>query len=353
MTQPRKKQICLEQTHFYHCISRCVRGFFYCGHNRLTNADCSHRKDWIESRMKKLASVYAIDISAFAIMDNHYHLVLYVNSNQAQSWTDAEVVNRWSLIHKVDDKIIQASQGKVSDEAALLMASKIITEYRERLMSISWFMKELNEYIAKRANQEDNQSGHFWQARFKCQALLDMPAILACMVYVDLNPIRAKMADNLKTSDYTSIQQRLGIEPQRHQTNCDDENEESKQEQDPLHHLPYAPLQKFAGSSHKDNNRDEIQFELLNYIHLVDWTSRQIRPDKSGHVASSTPAILNQLNITEENWLEFTSHIESSFYQAIGDEKSIRNFSAHHKRKRVNNINTVRRIYATPSVLMS
>ncbi len=70
-------------------------------------------------------------------------------------------------------------------------------------------MRLLSQNIAQRANREDQEVGKFWQARYRAVRLLDDAAILACAAYVDLNPIRAAMAQTLEDSDFTSVQKRI------------------------------------------------------------------------------------------------------------------------------------------------
>ena|SRR5690554_973617 len=211
MTQPRMRLISLDDTPFYHCVSRCVRRAYLCGSGK--DYDFEHRRGWIAQRIKQLAAVFTIDVAAYAVMSNHYHVVLRVNREVADALTWDEVMERWCQLFKGPLLVQRFRAGQALTPPELEMVDEIVDGWRQRLMNISWFMRCLNEPIARWANQEDNCTGRFFEGRFKSQALLDERALLSCMAYVDLNPIRATMADTPEDSDFTSIQERLGIEP--------------------------------------------------------------------------------------------------------------------------------------------
>src|SRR5471030_3004380 len=104
MTSARSTKIDLSFTPYYHCMTRCVRRTFLCGKDTQTGQDYSHRKAWIVDRIKQLASIFAIKICAYAVMSNHYHIVLFVDEDQACAWSDDEVLSRWAVLFPSDAK---------------------------------------------------------------------------------------------------------------------------------------------------------------------------------------------------------------------------------------------------------
>jgi len=181
MPIPRKQQISLSDTPFYHCISRCVRRTFLCGMDTVTHKDYSHRKQWIVERLALLSSTLAIEVCAYAIMSNHCHTVLKINAPLAQSWSDKEVIQRWEQLFSLPVLVERYLSGQCQSDAEKNKVRETISLFRERLMDIIWFMRCLNEHVARKANTEDQCTGRFWEGRFKSQALLDEQAILCCI----------------------------------------------------------------------------------------------------------------------------------------------------------------------------
>ena len=312
MPTPRKALVSLEDTPYYHCISRCVRKAFLCGVDRYTGQSYEHRRDWVESRLYELASVFAIDICAYAVMSNHLHLVLKVDDELVRDWSDRDVVTQWQKLFKGDSLNHDFVKGETLESYQQIIINKRVKEYRLRLMDISWFMRALNEPIARKANAEDKCKGRFWEGRFKSQALLDETAVLACMAYVDLNPIRAKIAKTPDTSDFTSIQKRIKAAMKGEQ---------------PTSLLP------FVGNERKDMPKG-LMFNAKDYLQLVDDTGRIIRDDKRGAISQSSQKLLVRLNIPQKNWLKLTCEFTKLFKGPVGTLQELDAYCEHLERKR-------------------
>ncbi|MBQ75732.1 MAG: transposase [Gammaproteobacteria bacterium] len=185
-----------------------MRRAFLCGTDQQSGFNFDHRKQWIEDRILLLGKIFAIDIFGYAVMSNHYHIVLQVDSSEASSWSDSDIVDKWLILNprRSDNK-----EALVARKLALLGDLDRLAILRERLCSLSWFMRYLNEPLARFANKEDDCKGRFWESRFKSQRLLDDNAVLACMIYVDLNPVRAGIVDDIVKAKNTSLVKRLNI----------------------------------------------------------------------------------------------------------------------------------------------
>ena len=167
-------------------------------------------------------------------------------------------------------------------------------------------MRCLNQPIARQANLEDGCTGKFWESRFNSQALKSEEALLSCMSYVDLNPIRAQMAETPETSEYTSIRER--IRPEFDLTQAIKTQSETGDLQDFKSAL--KPLLHFeAGITNQPQSG--ILFAYQDYLQLIDWTGRVIRDDKRGLIEPDLPPILNRLQIDSEQWLMNTTKFES------------------------------------------
>ncbi|TMM43161.1 transposase [Colwellia ponticola] len=310
MPKPRSQQISLLDTPNYHICSRTVRKAFLCGVDKDTGVSFEHRRAWIEQRLFQLSRVFAIDICAHAVMHNHLHLVLHVDSEEVKKWSTIEVLQRWHTLFKgtlLTQRYQKNHKQQILNKIEISMVESTAAIYKQRLIDISWFMRSLNEPIARQANKEDNCTGHFWEGRFKSQALLDEGALLACMAYVDLNPVRSGIASTPEKSAYTSIQLRIKAALQGKQ---------------PTTLLPFR-------GNEQQHKAKGIAFSLQDYLTLVDKSSRVLRDDKSGAIHPKTRSILTRLHISNESWLKLITEFEKIFTGAVGTAEHLCEFSEH------------------------
>ena len=329
MTRPRSQQVSLESTSYYHCIGRCVRRAFLCGEDPLSGRSFEHRRAWVVERLALLTEVFAIDMCAYAVMSNHYHLVVRINAELAGAWNDHEVASRWMKVFTGPPIVHNWLAGQSPDEATAARAQQEVAKWRERLCDLSWFMRCLNEHIARRANEEDCCTGHFWEGRFKTQALLDEQAVLACMAYVDLNPVRAGIAATPEGSDYTSIQQRI-LDLDTLAVNPETTDGGSGAEPPPPRLLALVTENTEGDGT---GCRTVCDFRLLDYLDLVDWTGRAMRDDKRGAIASHLPPILSRLQITPDVWLRYMRPRANTRLAAIGHRERLKDYARATGRK--------------------
>ena len=308
MTRPRNTQVCIEDTPYYHVVSRCVRRTYLCGVDHSTGHSYEHRRGWIEDRIRLLSSIFSIDICAYAVMSNHYHIVLELNPEEAAAWSAEEVLTRWTSLFKGPTLVRNFLDDQNLSPAELKAVSDCVDIYRSRLANLGWFMKCLNEPIARQANKEDDCTGHFWESRYKSQALLTEEALLSAMCYVDLNPVRAGMANTPEESEYTSIQERF--EPKLNAEKAVAEQTTLGAMQD--FELPIKPLQPFVEAL-TNNTGNGLPFTFTDYLELVNFTGRAVLENKRGFIGSHQPPILQRLKISTENWLNNTTQFEANY----------------------------------------
>lgn len=209
MATPRNQLVDAQTPMFYHITSRCVQSAWLMGRDPVTRVDYSHRKAWLISRIESITPAFAVSVETYAVMSNHFHLVVYYDPLAASRWCDEEVARRWYIAHpsQLDD----ANDPECLDAAIerMLDDQERIDHCRKQLGSLSEFMKCLKQPIAYRANRESDTDGSYWAKRFYSGAILSEGALAAVMAYVDLNPIRAKIVRRLEDCRDTGLASRI------------------------------------------------------------------------------------------------------------------------------------------------
>ena len=195
----------------YHCFNRTTRRSYLHGIDPLTEYDYSHRRGWFRERMKFLISKFCLDLLSYAIMPNHWHCVIRNRPDLVKQLSDRQVAIRWlSLTSRKPTRGNNGGKIRECEIDAILSDPERVEELRVRLSDISWFVKLMCQTVARQCNIEDGCTGHFFEERFKLNSLDEQEDVLACMAYVDLNPLKAHLADSLDDPNaIVSIRERL------------------------------------------------------------------------------------------------------------------------------------------------
>jgi REP element-mobilizing transposase RayT len=299
MAMARAQLVDVSVTRWYHCITRCVRRALL-----LSEGDFD-RKEWIERRLQELAEIFAVSVGGFSILDNHLHVLVRLDPYTTKNWSDEDVVQRWGRLFPPRDKSRQPIPVSKEWVGWRLKDSQWVATARERLQSLSWFMKCLKEPLARLANRQDKVRGAFFEERFKSVAILDEESLLATCAYIDLNPVAAGIAEVPEASPHTSISTRVA----------------HVKEQGRTKDLEAAKRGSVAGSKAsagledsvwlcpiEDRHRHESSregmlegFSLGNYLLLVDYTGRLFRDGKAV-ISAEVAGILERLGSSVESW---------------------------------------------------
>ena len=296
MTSARNHQLFFNQPTFYHLTSRCVRRAFLCGKDKFTGKCYDHRKTWLERRLFELSKWFYIDFYGYAILSNHYHLIVQTRPDLILKARDEQIALRWCRVFP------QRDADEDQRVQALCQNKAKLNILRQRLGDISWLMRCLNEGLARAANKEDRCNGRFWQGRFHSQVLLDEAAVVTCMAYVDLNPMRAGIATTPESSEFTSIHYRI------------------------YNHVLSEPLKPISPSM-VGTSYLPLNLSFAEYRGLVEETSKLHASTQIKKIPDPVMQILDRLEIQSVTYSRVMNRFSRLFYRAIGCVESLEEFS--------------------------
>lgn len=313
MTRARSELLDASKPGTYHLITRCVR--------RERLLDRGERKQWLCRGLAGWFGHMAIDLLGYSVMGNHLHLIVRVRPDIAAQW-DAVSVARHALA------VLPLRSGPAMEPLTVTPAlvdryagnASWVTQQRKRLSSPSWLLRLVKQEIARRANGEDGCTGHFWENRFTSVALLDQAAVLACLVYVDLNPLRAGMVRDPMVSEFTSIHHR------HYRTMGAGRYDGSSQDADLGRHLvamPHcAPADSWSG--------DPVRWSLgeAEYVGLVRETGRACAGNGRQAVANALASV-RAWGLEPDAWLATMARGGSMSGSVIGGPEARSRWCAH------------------------
>ena len=316
-----------DQVQIIHAVQRCVRRAYLCGDDRLTGQSFEHRRGWIRDRLEFLASVFGIDCLTYTVMHNHLHIVLRSRPDVVATWGDEEVARRWlKLFPRRKNKDGSAAEPTDAELSMITGNPQTLADRRRRLSDISWWMRCTAETIARRANKEEECSGRFWEGRFKAQEILDEAGLLACAAYVDLNPVRAALAQTPEESEYTGAKDRLDDLAERQSATGDTHAWERSRRRTRSGWLSPIEIRESSDPTGPDasqtgrraSHKGFLSCSLSDYLKLLDWTGRQLRADKRGKIPKQLAPILSRIGLDGAGWCELVKKYGRLFKRVAG-----------------------------------
>ena len=352
-----------------HVYNRTVRRCFLMGDDSVSGKNFDHRKVWIEEYLQQFAAAFGIDLLGFAILSNHFHLILRTRPDVVATWDDREVARRWLTLcphrRSPDSAAMPPTEPEINSIAGCPVK---LAEIRERLSSISWWMRLLCQRVAQRANHEEEESGRFFQDRYRATRLVDEASLLACVAYVDLNPIRAAMCQTLESSDHTSVQRRIAAITNQEDSEpvvaAAEELQDSTKPALPKSALPrqsdgdsflapltiderHDPIGPCASQGERRcSDKGFLSMSLEDYLELLDWSARQVTPGKRGKTPENLPPVLKRLGLDRDSWCELVSDFGKLFCTVAGRPEQVDLMRSHRTHRRYHLRRRTRELFA-------
>jgi putative transposase len=176
---PRTQRMIIDdQSTVYHVMSRTALDGFPLG---------DVEKDFMLDLIRRYASLYFVEIIGFCLMGNHFHVLVKVTPEY--KYSDEEILKRYMDFYG-DERIY---------------ADGLIPTMRQKLSSLSEFMREIKVGFARFYNRRHNRRGYFWGDRFKSVIVENGETLINCLAYIDLNPVRAGLVDLPEQYRWNSI----------------------------------------------------------------------------------------------------------------------------------------------------
>ena len=318
-----------------HVVARVVRRCFLLGTDSFTGKNYDHRKVWIEEQLNRFAASFGIDLICFSILSNHFHLVLRSRPDVVATWDDTEIARRWLMLCPFRKNKDRSPAEPTEYELNSIKNDPVKLEaIRSRLSDIAWWMRLLCQNIGTRANREDRETGKFWQSRYRAVRILDDETLLACAAYVDLNPIRAALAETLEESNFTSVQRR--IQALKESESLSIVTAPSKA----ISELPNLARDAFLSPVMIDERKDPIgphahlqgkrcsdkgflAMTTLEYLQILDWSAVIEVAGKRGSTPPNAPPVLQRLGIDSDAFSSTVKQFGRLFCNVAGKSKSV------------------------------
>jgi len=333
-----------------HVYNRTVRRCFLLGDDAVSGKNFDHRKVWIEEYLQQFAAAFGIDLLGFAILSNHFHLILRSRPDVVATWDDREVARRWLMLcphrRSADSAAMPPTEPEVNSIANCHVKCG---EIRKRLSNISWWMRLLCQRVAQRANHEEGETGRFFQDRYRATRLVDEASLLACAAYVDLNPIRAAMAPTLEASNHTSVQRRIEAITQPSAEPAKEQLPSSDSFLSPLTiDEQVDPVGPCASESRKRcSDKGFLAMSIEDYLELFDWSARQVAAGKRGSTPANVPPVLKRLGLDGASWCELVSDFGKLFCSVAGRPEEVDTLRSHRTHRRYHLRRRARELFAS------